>query len=63
MGPTNPPVVQYRDLTFEVDRSLLRKLDGDFKTRRPPELPSTPQGFPGGGAPGGFPGGLPPGAE
>lgn len=61
MGTTNPPVVQYRDLTFEVDRSILRKLEGDFKTKRPPETPAMPPSFPGG--PGGFPGGLPPGAE
>ena len=27
----------YNDLTFELDRSLLKKLDGDFKTKKPPE--------------------------
>ena len=27
---------RYNDLTFELDRSLLKKLDGDFKTKRPP---------------------------
>ena len=64
MGPTNPPVVQYRDLTFEVDRSILRKLEGDFKTKCPPETPGRAAVVPRGpGGPGGFPGGLPPGAE
>jgi hypothetical protein len=50
----------YNDLTFELDRSLLKKLDGDFKTKRPPEPAAPPPSFPGGGG-GGFPGGFPPG--
>jgi hypothetical protein len=50
---------RYRDLTFELDRALLKKLDGDFKTKRPPEpAAAPPPSFNGGGMPGGFtPGG------
>jgi hypothetical protein len=46
----------YNDLAFELDRSILKKLDGDFKTKRPPEPVSTPPSFQGGGGfpPGGF---------
>jgi len=50
---------RYNGLTFELDRALLKKLAGDFKTKRPPEPVSTPPpSFPGGG---GFPGGFTPG--
>ena len=45
----------YKDLQFEMERSLIDKLTGDFKTKKvpPPPPPSMPPGFPGGG------GGLP----
>jgi hypothetical protein len=50
---------RYNDLAFELDRSLLKKLDGDFKTKRPPEpAAAPPPSFHGGG---GFPGGFTPG--
>ena len=41
----------YRDLTFEVDRSLVDKIAGDFKTKKPPApaAPARPPMFPGAG--------------
>jgi len=41
----------YNDLIFDVDRSILEKLEGDFKTKKatPP-----PPNFSGGSPPGGF---------
>ncbi len=56
-GTTSLPVVQYGDLIFEVERAFVRKLEGDFKTKRPDATP--PPSF---GGPGGIPGhGFPPG--
>ena len=61
-GTTGTPTGGYEALAFELDRSLLEKLEGDFKTPRPapPAAPPFGGGFPGGGFPGG-PGSLPPG--
>lgn len=57
-GTTSLPVIQYGDLIFEVERAFVRKLDGDFKTKKPDATP--PPSF---GGPGGIPGhgGFPPG--
>jgi len=44
-------VGRYKDLTFELDRSILDKLAGDFKTKKPAP-PPTPS-FNGAGGPGG----------
>ena len=42
----------YKDLTFEVDKTLFEKLTGDFKTKKPPAPPpSPPMSFPGGRMP------------
>jgi hypothetical protein len=48
----------YKDAHFEVERSLIEKLNGDFKTKKPepPAMPPSHPPFPG-------PGGPPPGAE
>jgi hypothetical protein len=46
-GPTGPAIGSYNDLIFEVDRSILEKLEGDFKTKKAtPPAPSfgTPPG-------------------
>ena len=56
-GSTGTPTGGFENLAFELDRSLLEKLEGDFKTPKPapPAAPPFGAGFPGG------PGGLPPG--
>ena len=33
-GPTGSAIGSYEDLIFELDRSILEKLDGDFKTKK-----------------------------
>jgi hypothetical protein len=57
--PGSPGAVigTYGDVTFEVERSFLEKLEGDFA--KGAEAPEPPAGFPNFGGPGG--GGLPPG--
>lgn len=53
-GGTSPVIGIYTNLTFEVDRGIIDKLTGDFKTAKPVTAPPS---FP--GATGGFPGGAP----
>jgi hypothetical protein len=62
-GTTGTPTGGYDALAFELDRTVLQKLEGDFKTPKPamPEAPPFGGGFPGGGFPGGPGGRLPPG--
>ncbi len=48
-GGESKLIGRYNDLTFELDRSLLKKLDGDFKTRArrnppPRHRPASPAG-------------------
>lgn len=47
-GGDAKPIARYKDLAFEIDRALLKKLEGDFKTKLPEERPpAPPMGFPG----------------
>ena len=49
-GATGPAIGSYNDLKFEVDRSILDKLDSDFRTTKAPaaEAPKFPGGSPDG---------------
>lgn len=38
-GPTGNAIGSYDDVTFELDRSILDKLDGDFKTKKSSSSP------------------------
>lgn len=48
-GTTGPVIGSYNDLIFDVDRSILEKLEGDFKTKKPaapaPSFSAPPGGF------------------
>ena len=52
-GATGAAIGSYNDLIFDVDRSILEKLEGDFKTKKASTTPPSPS-FPGGAPPGGF---------
>jgi hypothetical protein len=47
-GAAGKVVGSYDDLTFEIDRSLLEKLTGDFKTKKPEFSPTPSFGGAGG---------------
>ena len=51
-GATGPAVGSYNDLIFDLDRSILEKLEGDFKTKKAaPPAPSFNGAPPGGFSP------------
>ena len=54
-GSGQPVVGDYNGLAFEVDRSLIAQLGGDFTWKPAPAAPQTPDEMPDG-----FPGTLPP---
>ncbi|HZL38392.1 MAG TPA: DUF4340 domain-containing protein [Tepidisphaeraceae bacterium] len=48
-GPVLPIIGTYKDLIFEIDRSFIENLNGDFKTKK--AAPNPPPSFGGGGLP------------